>query len=200
MLGPRICTYKAALKISLFKSLSRELCCTCGNDTRLVIPPSDKPRGLRANQLRKQTIHVGGKRPNSEPCKWQISMQGKWMRKETLSYCTMKSINLSERSEGLLAGINHTERQIKIQGIRMTVKKAFSSPSVCVFWWSLWNCTHLSLLLPEILSQGCSSCSYGKSKCYFSIFCVGALITFSQWLCLLFVANICCLLPWHVAH
>lgn len=38
------------------------------------------------------------------------------MRVETLSYCTVKSINLSERSEGLLAGINHTERQIKIQG------------------------------------------------------------------------------------
>lgn len=119
---------RAVLKISgshhLVNNLSSELYWTWGDDTRPLKPPSDKPEGLRTNHLRKQTIHVGGKRPNSEPFKWQISMQGKWMHKETLSYCTVKSINLSQRSEGLLAGINHSERQEKkIQGTGWQWKK-----------------------------------------------------------------------------
>lgn len=70
MLGPRLCTNQAALKISLINNLSSELCCTCGDDgTRQLKPSSDKPEGLRANQLRKQRIHVGEKRPNPEPYK-----------------------------------------------------------------------------------------------------------------------------------
>lgn len=51
------------------------------------------------------------------------------MQKDTLSYCTVKSINLSERSKWLLARINHTERRIKIQGGTVKVKEASSSPS-----------------------------------------------------------------------
>lgn len=33
------------------------------------------------------------------------------MYKETLSYCTVKSINLSERAEGSSPGINHAGRR-----------------------------------------------------------------------------------------
>lgn len=59
------------------------------------------------------------------------------MHKETLSYCTVKSINLSERSPGLLVGINYTERQIKIQGTGWQSKSFLLSPCLCLLTESL---------------------------------------------------------------
>lgn len=53
------------------------------------------------------------------------------MYKEVLSYCSGKSINLSERSKGLLAGINHTEPdKKKIQGTRQEGKRAATVQSL----------------------------------------------------------------------
>lgn len=120
-----------------------------------------------------------GKRPNSEPCKWQTSMQRKWMHEETLRYCTVKSINLSERSQGLLAGINHTETQIKIQGTgwQGERKKLFllrlSVSSNCGA--HICPVTRKKILWLRCLSQVCGSCSHGKSRCYFFYFLRGSL-------------------------
>ena len=46
------------------------------------------------------------------------------MYKETLSYCTVKSINLSERAEGPIADINHAERHEN----KVAAKRLFFTP------------------------------------------------------------------------
>lgn len=95
------------------------------------------PARLRANQLRTITVCVGGERADSDPCQWQISLcGGEWMNEKTLSYCSVKSINPSKRSRGLLAGINHTERQIKNTRQTMTVKISYLIPLSLSDWGS----------------------------------------------------------------
>lgn len=102
------------------------------------------------------------------------------MHEETLRYCTVKSINLSERSQGLLAGINHTETQIKIQGTGWQggkKKKLFllrlSVSSNCGA--HICPVTRKKILWLRCLSQVCGSCSHGKSRCYFFYFLRGSL-------------------------
>lgn len=88
---------------------------------------------------------------------------------EEMSYCSMKSINLSGRSKGLLAGINHSARQIKILGWWQW-HRLFFSPSACALilrFKIAHKCTQKGCL-----SQGYSSCSHGSRGGFFFPFSV----------------------------
>lgn len=93
------------------------------------------------------------------------------MHEETLSYRTVKSINPSERSAGLLPDINHAERQIKPQE---DSGGSFSSPRASEI---VHICYCPKKTFQRVVFHRSGSLPHDKSRCYFFIFCVGAFIT-----------------------